>query len=332
MSFNFFVGIDVSKLTIDVFIREKQLHKQFENDADGFISLTRWLERQTGELMDSMLICFEHTGVYSLPLAVFLEERRIAFSMIPALEIKRSLGITRGKNDRIDSKRIAEFAYRFRDKVRPTKLPAKDVSKLQYLLNLRDRLSRNMGGYIVSRNEIRRALGDTGVLPELFVTYDKMIDAIKVEIKALEKVIRAIIRENDELRRTFELVTGIKGIGLIVACNLIVYTHNFTRFDDWRKFACYSGTAPFDYQSGTSIRGRTQVSAIANKQMKKMLHLAAMCAIHRDAEMREYYARRLADGKPKMSTINIVRNKLIARVFAVVKRGTPFVDIRRYAV
>ena len=332
MVFKIFVGVDVSKLTIDVFVREKQLHKQFENDADGFISLVRWLEKQMEEPLCSMLICFEHTGLYSLPLAIFLEERQIAFSMIPALEIKRSLGITRGKNDRIDSKRIAEFAYRFRDKVRPTKLPARDITNLQYLLNLRDRLSRNMSGYIVSQNEIGRTLGCAGVPHELLVSYGKMIATIRIEIKALEKTIRAIIRENYELQRTFELVTGIKGIGLIVACNLIVYTHNFTRFDNWRKFACYSGTAPFDYQSGTSIRGRTQVSSIANKQMKRMLHLAAMCAIHRDAEMREYYTRRLANGKSKMSTINIVRNKLIARVFAVVKRGTPFVDVRRYAV
>lgn len=331
MHFKIFVGVDVSKLTIDVFIREKQLHRQFPNDVDGFVSMIRWFEKQTPGLMNDMLICFEHTGVYSLPLALFLEEHPIAYAMIPALSIKRSLGITRGKNDQIDAKRIAEFAYRFQDKVSPTKLPARDVTKLQYLLNLRDRLSRNLGGYMVSKNEIRRALGEN-ILPEIFSSYDKMIVAIKDEIRQLEKIIRGIIRGNDEIRTTFELVTGIKGIGLIVACNLIVYTHNFTRFSDWRKFACYSGTAPFDYQSGTSIRGRTQVSSIANKQMKRMLHLAAMCAIHRDVEMREYYSRRLAEGKSKMSVINIVRNKLIARVFAVVKRGTPFVDLRKYAV
>lgn len=331
MTFQFFVGVDVSKLTIDVFIREKQLHRRFNNDTNGFVSLIRWLEKQTAMPMDTMLICFEHTGLYSLPLAIFIEEQQIAYSMIPAIEIKRSLGVTRGKNDRVDSKRIAEFAFRFRDKISLTKLPAKDITNLQSILTLRDKLSRSLGGYVSSRNEIQRALGQS-TLPEIFATYETMIAAITEEIRLLEKAIRSIIRGNEELRATFELVTGIKGIGLIVACNLIVYTHNFTRFDNWRKFACYSGTAPFDYQSGTSIRGKTQVSSMANQQMKRMLHLAAMCAIHRDAEMREYYTRRLADGKSKMSTINIVRNKLIARVFAVVKRGTPFVDVRRYAV
>ncbi|KMU62288.1 Mobile element protein [Elizabethkingia anophelis] len=61
-----------------------------------------------------------------------------------------------------------------------------------------------------------------------------------------------------------------------------------------------------------------------------MLHLAAMCAVHFDPELKEYYLRRQADGKTKMSIINIIRNKLVSRVFAVVKRGTPFVDIKKY--
>ncbi|MDR1120095.1 MAG: IS110 family transposase, partial [Dysgonamonadaceae bacterium] len=115
-----------------------------------------------------------------------------------------------------------------------------------------------------------------------------------------------------------------------VATYLIVYTHNFTRFANWRKFACYCGIAPFEYQSGTSVRGRTQVSSIANKRVKKMLHLAAICAIHFDTELREYYLRRQAEGKTKMAVINIVRNKLVSRAFAVVKRWTPFVDIKKY--
>ena len=99
-------------------------------------------------------------------------------------------------------------------------------------------------------------------------------------------------------------------IGLIVASYMIVYTHNFTRFDTWRKFACFSGIAPFDHESGTSVKGKTKVSPIANKQLKTMLHLSAICAIHTDTELKEYYHRRLAEGKPKISVINIIRNKL----------------------
>lgn len=331
MTVKVFVGVDVSKLVLDVFIREKQVHRQFRNEAKGFVSLIQWLEKQTGQQTKSMLICFEHTGLYSLLLALFLEENNIPFSMVPALEIKRSLGITRGKNDVVDSKRIAEFAYRFNDKIPRTKLPARDITKIQSLLTLRDRLSRNLGAYTVSRNETQRVMREMD-LPQLFSSYDSMILSLKEEIKKVECAIRKLIHANSELRASLELITSIKGVGFIIATHLIVYTYNFTRFDNWRKFACYSGIAPFDYQSGTSVRGRTQVSSMANQQMKKMLHLAAICAIRTDSELREYYHRRLAEGKARMATVNIVRNKVIARVFTVIKRGTPFVNIKRYIV
>lgn len=330
MEFKIYVGIDVSKLTLDVFIREKLAHKQFKNDKNGFESLLKWLEKQTASTSDSVLIFFEHTGLYSLPLAVYLEENNISYSMISALAIKRSLGITRGKNDYIDSRRIADFSYRYQDRISLTRLPAKDIAKLQSLLTLRGRLSVTLGRFTVSKNEAAKFMVD-GDTKQLFLVYDKMIATIKEEIKNLEKSIKEVIKNNSELRRSYELITSVKGVGLIVACYLISYTHNFTRFSTWRKFACYSGIAPFDHQSGTSVKGRTQVSSIANKQMKKILHLAAICAIHTDAEMIDYYNRRQKEGKHKMTIINIVRNKIVSRVFAIVKRGTPFVNTKQYA-
>ncbi|MGR4839011.1 MULTISPECIES: IS110 family transposase [unclassified Bacteroides] len=330
MLINTYVGIDVSKLTLDVFIRESKLHKQVKNNLSGFNSLLKWLET-TLQSLDTVLVCFEHTGLYSLPLALFLEERNMHYSMISPLEIKRSMGITRGKNDLIDSKRIAEFAFRFKDKVSETKLPAKDIRKVHSLLTLRDKLVTNMKGYAMTYNETLRTMRKED-FPELFSTYENMVASLKAEIKKVENAIKTILKNNLQLWTSYKLVTSVKGIGFIVASYLIVYTYNFTRFDTWRKFACYSGIAPFDYQSGTSVRGKTQVSSIANKQIKTMLHLASICAIHTDAELREYYHRRQTEGKTKMAVINIIRNKLVSRVFAVIKRGTPFVDIKKYAM
>lgn len=330
MEFKIYVGIDISKLTIDVFIKEAQAHKKFKNEVKGFNELLKWVKNQTKESYESMLFCFEHTGLYSLPLAQFLEENNIPFSMISALEIKRSLGIVRGKNDCVDAKRIADFACRFQDKISLTKLPARDIARLQSLLTLRGRLSITLGGFTVSQNEASKFMGKNST-PELFSSYDKIILFLKEEIKSLEKAIIEIIKNNEELRRNYDLITSIKGVGLIVACNLIAYTNNFTRFSDWRKFACYSGIAPFERQSGTSLKGRPQVNSIANKHIKMLLHLAAICAIHTDTEMKKYYTRRESEGKPKMMIINIIRNKIVARVFAVVKRGTPFVDLKKYA-
>jgi len=330
MSFKAYVGIDVSKLKFDVYIKEKESYKQFKNDKSGFIAMVKWLQKLIEPGLVETFICFEHTGLYSLPLALFLSEEQIPFAMVAPLEIKRSLGITRGKNDIVDAKRIADFAYRFHDKINVTKLPASDLNKIHLLLTLRDRLSRNLGSYVASKNETERALGEQ-YLPELFTSYDTIIATIKAEIKRLENEIKEIIEQNEKLATSMQLLTSIKGIGVLTAAYLIVYTDNFTKFDNWRKFACYSGIAPFDYQSGTSVRGRTKVNSIANKQMKRMLYLAAICAISFDTELRDYYHRKQAEGKPKMLVINVIKNKLIARAFAVIKRGTPFVNTKKYA-
>lgn len=97
-----------------------------------------------------------------------------------------------------------------------------------------------------------------------------------------------------------------------------------------RKFACYSGIAPFEYRSGISIRGRTRVNPMANKKMKRYLHKASLTGIKLDEELKKYYERKVAEGKNKMSVLNAVRNKLLARVFAVVNRG--FVYQKNYLV
>ena len=267
MLYENYVGIDVSKLSIDAFIRESRIHRQFRNEESGFKQLIQWIKEHIGETWESLLVCFEHTGLYSLSLALFLEREHITYAMVPALDIKRSLGITREKNDQIDAKRIAEFAYRFNDRVMPTSLPAEDIRKLHSLLAMRDKMMRNMGGYITSRNELFRVIPDRE-LPVLTSVYENIISTLKNEVHELEREIRSIIMANKELKTTFELITTVKGIGFIVASFLIVYTCNFTRFENWRKFACYSGIAPFEYQSGTSVHARTQVSSIANQQMK----------------------------------------------------------------
>lgn len=92
--------------------------------------------------------------------------------------------------------------------------------------------------------------------------------------------------------------------------------------NDRRKLACYAGVAPFEYSSGTSVRGKTRVSHIANKDLKKMFHLAALVTIRKNGIMYDYYQRKVAQGKPKMAVINAVRNKLIHIMLACIKNDT----------
>jgi len=158
-----------------------------------------------------------------------------------------------------------------------------------------------------------------------------MIGHLSKQIEVLEQEMMELIEADGQLREQFELIISIKGVGRQTALFVIAYTHGFTKFKNWRKFASYCGIAPFPNQSGTSLRGRTKVSNLANKTIKSLLDLCAKSGIQYNKEMKKYYHKRINEGKNKMSTINIVRNKLLARIFAVVNRKTPYVDTMKYA-
>jgi transposase len=133
------------------------------------------------------------------------------------------------------------------------------------------------------------------------------------------------------MKQCFDLLCTIPGIGRQIAAQLLVITHCFTSFENSRKLACYAGIAPFEYSSGSSIRGRTKVNHLANKYLKSLLNLAALNAVRWDKELQLYYERKKGEGKNSMVVLNAVRNKVLARAFAVVRRGTPYAPLARFA-
>jgi|GraSoiStandDraft_8_1057269.scaffolds.fasta_scaffold45175_2 transposase len=322
------LGIDVSKKTLDVYDYAGQLACQFSNCKEGFKQFLKWAKRNNGNL-PQVLVCFEHTGMYSLPLAVYLTEQKWAFAMLPGLEIKRSLGIQRGKSDKADAKAIAKYAYLHRDEVRIYKLPSDRILELKSLLSLREKMVGQRAGYQATRREAK-AFGSTN--SKLIVEIqNKLIKELNAHIKSVEQQIKQVIASDAVLKKIYDLVTSVKGVGLILGTTMMVYTNCFSTFDDWRKFACYCGIVPFPFQSGTSIRGKQKIHHLANKRLKALLSNAACTSIQFNPEMKAYYQRRIQEGKSKMSTQNIIRNKIVARVFAAVQRGTPYVDTLKYA-
>lgn len=117
---------------------------------------------------------------------------------------------------------------------------------------------------------------------------------------------------------------------MITAVAFLIYTQNFSAFDNGRQFACYSGVAPFEYSSGSSIHGKTKTSPLANRKMKALLSNCASVAVQHDPQLKMYYQRKVKQGKAKLSALNAVRAKLINRVFATVNRGTEYVVIPQY--
>src|ERR1017187_4211872 len=114
------------------------------------------MKKATGMELKQIIICFEHTGLYSLPLATFLSKQTIDFCMVPGLEIKKSMGVTRGKNDKVDALRIAEYAYLRREKLEMYTLPSENLLNLQNLHVLRERMVSQRSGYCANLNESKK--------------------------------------------------------------------------------------------------------------------------------------------------------------------------------
>lgn len=130
-----------------------------------------------------------------------------------------------------------------------------------------------------------------------------------------------IVKQDEELEKMYTILLSVEEIGKVTALMFLVTTNGFAHFSEAKKFACYAGVVPFECTSGKSIRGKNKVSHFANKEMKSALHLCALTLINSKGELGDYYRRKVAEGKNKMSVLNAMRNKIILRVFACIKNN-----------
>ncbi len=329
------IGIDISKETLDVcvMLAENQTilyHQVCPNNKLGIKQLVAGIMKRTKLSVCQWLFCMEHTGIYSMPLCVYLSEQGMDYALVPALEIKNSTGIKRGKSDKSDAVQIARYACLKDTQIKLYQLPAKELMKLKVLLSFRDRLVKTKQSFTVTYKE-HEAFMEASIITVMVKESKSLIEVFNKKIKKVDEMIQDIIHSNQTLSTTYQLVTSVPGIGAQTASYLIVYTCCFTSFTDARKLACYAGVAPFEYSSGKSIRGRSKVSHLANKKLKALLSLATLNAKRKDKELQLYYQRKISEGKNGMLVMNALRNKLIHRIFATVKRGTPYVPLMKFA-
>jgi transposase len=331
MKLTWFIGIDVSKATLDVACCHQDnphqfIQQQFANSLSGFKGLLTWLSKQKVDSKAS-LFCMEHTGHYTLALCCFLQENHVFYTLVSPLHLKKSVGITRGKNDRIDAQRISRFACLHQLSLKPMQLPSATLLKLKNLMAFRDRLTKTK----VRLKQTIQELKDTAAFVDnkfILKESEKQLDFIEQQLQHTDNQLETAVEEDESLQQHFRLINSVIGIGLITSVAFLIYTQNFTAFDNGRQFACYAGVAPFEYSSGSSIRGKTQISPLANRKMKALLSNCASAAVQHDPELKAYYQRKTQEGKAKMSALNAVKAKLINRVFATVNRGTEYVALR----
>lgn len=318
-----FVGVDVSKETLDVAVGGTKNHIRIANSSQGFKQLKAWL-KSLEIAVDDCWFVLEYTGGYEYRLVQFCQAKNITFTRVPGLEIKKSLGMQRGKNDKIDARRIAEYGLEKKQKLKPHKACNTAITSLKQLLTQRSGFVKNKKAHEHRMKELLFMMelkaGDAVIRH-----YKQAIGFAVRMIKKTEAAIMKIILSDKSMSRNFELITSIPGIGNVNGWMTIAYTQNFECFADARKYGAYCGVVPYDHTSGKSIKGKSRVSHMANKPIKADLDMAARAAATHDPEIKQYYERRIAMGKHHMAVMNEIKFKLILRMFAVVNKGEVYV-------
>jgi transposase len=330
--YSFLVGSDMSKEFFDVSFHNgsKAIYlSQFENNHKGFKKLLACLKKQTDHPISSWFICFENTGVYSKAFLEWLMSQGIPCREENALKISKSLGLRRGKSDKIDSRDICIYAFEKRDSIEPSSLPKPLIVRLKKLLSRRDLLVKQKVALRVSLSE-QKGILDPDLFEELDQANQELIGIYEKQIRQIEELIDNCINDDEQAKLNHELAQSVIGIGPINSAFILAFTENYSCFSNARKFACYSGTAPFPNQSGKT-KGRDRVSHMANKRIKSLLTSAVLTAIKYDPQLNIYYNKKRAEGKEYGVVANAVKNKLIQRVFCVINRQSPYVKLQAYA-
>ena len=328
----FYLGMDVSKLWIDITImcvlnhqKQPTVSERFENNAAGMKALGKWLKKHQVSFDENSLLVIENTGVYHRLVWEYCSTNGLPLYIGNATHIKWSFGIARGKNDKIDSQRLCAYAYKNADELKTTPVLNPVFLKLKDMMTARSRL-------LAQKNSIKVYLGELKLSNSketqliLEQAHKAALDGIKESMKIVEKQIREMIRQDAAIKNNYDLLLSVPGIGHLTAVYLICCTNNFICKITGKQLASYAGVAPFSNTSGTSIKGRDKVHKMANKDLKKLLHMGAISAITHIAEFKDYYERKVKEGKHEQSVINAVRSKIALRAVAVIKKQEKYVD------
>ncbi|MEH6658033.1 IS110 family transposase [Leeuwenhoekiella marinoflava] len=323
-NYSCFVGIDISKKDFYVAIlqEERTASYTFENSKKGINAFIRLIRNQKIDLKNT-LMCMEHTGVYGKLIITKLIEKQINFCVEMLVQIVKSIGVHRGKNDKVDAMRIALYASKNHQEMKLYQPMPMILEQVKILLKVRRKMVNTRADMNKYPNELELFSPELGKLAKN--NLKRINKSLEEEIKRIEQEIHKLILSDDKLNKTVGLVTSVTGIGKITALHFIIFTNFFTRYDNPKQLACYCGVVPFEYTSGSSVFRKSRIHPMANRTLKKHLHMSALAAINHDPEIRDYFNRKLEEGKNKMLIVNNVRNKLVHRICAVVKRQEPYV-------
>lgn len=324
-----YVGIDFSKEKFNACLLAACAgvmgECEFPNTKSGYLSLIRWTKKasELGKAFgpSNVLYCGEHTGMYSIGLSDYLYGKGFKVWLENALMIKYGSGFQRGKSDKADAETIAYYARNFyRPESTTLYKPAEtDLRVLRSMYQFRRRIVAEkvaLGNIIQSRSLDACAMALRNIKRKYAQTAE--------DEKSIRKEMEKLMKESPALSRNYAILTSFSGIGPVSAAMLLIYTGNFTRFNDPRKFACYCGVAPFSKESGTSVHSKPRVSHFAQHEVKTVLTEVVKVAIRHNPVIQTYAKRLHAKGKHDGVVYNNAKDKIIHIIFKMISTQTPW--------
>lgn len=315
------IGIDISKEKIDasaIDVRNSQLgvlkldYQAFENRPMGFRRMLVWARHLIkGIALEEVMFCCETTGGYDRSLCDYLFAKGLDIWRESSLQIKKSCGLRKGKDDKTDSLAIAEYAMRHMDKAVYYVSPSETVRELKALLLYRRKLEQEKTSKKVRVSELKATAAKSKSISFILRDAQKSIRILEKSIKDCEKQILALYDSDEELKKSYDHLTSIRGIGIVNASAMIAYTNNFKNITTSRKLSSYYGIAPFREQSGTSVNKKAMVKCYSNSMLRAYLTQAAENTIREHGIYHEYYRRLSERGKCHGIALNNVKNKLL---------------------
>jgi transposase len=308
-------GIDLSQEKFDVNFLSNNKVKSFIV-KNNLSAIADFLDK----VPKGAVICAEHTGVYGELLIFLACLMKIPIALTSGYQIRHSFGLLKGKSDKVDARRIREYGERFFDKLKFFQFPDEEMKELRELYNLRAQLVKERK-MLLTHEKAKKQMAFNSI--KTHTVTKNMLAQLSKAIQDLEFEIGAIIMSKNELRANYKLVTGIRGIGQVTACDLIIKTGNFKEIDTARKAASYAGVCPFPNSSGKMVK-KSKVSSMADKELKTLLYLCSVVAVNRNPEYKLYSQRKKQEGKPYFLTMNNIANKLLRTVYSIVNSGQEY--------
>lgn len=306
-----YVGIDISKKSIDVAIPQLKGHHsgKYANAVSGY-------EQLLADLPAHCCCVMEATGAYYVRLATYLHQQGIGVAVVNPLVIKR-FSQMRLMRTKTDAKLIA--AYGLAEKPAFWKPAAAFITELQ-------QESTVLEGLIKQRSALRNQQEAFDQLPhvspEALQTLQQVVETLDKQIELLERSMARKAKEQgaDQL----ESVCSIPGIGNKTAIELLIITHGFSRFENSKQLAAYVGISPRAYESGTSVKGKAHISKMGMGRMRALLYVCSWSAVRFNKTCKDLYERLIARGKAKKVALIAVANKLLRQAFAVARSNQKY--------